>query len=150
MYYWQKEVVKELPKVKYYLVSSGMMSEHTVSHLIAEQIITHPDDAILFVGYSDPETPAGRIKATQQGELVRLREKGGQAYPLKCRVECFDFSGHATRRALIDYACSLNPKKVLLVHGDPPAVESMANELRERMPGAEIIIPEPGKSMRLD
>ena len=133
-----------------YLVSSGMMSEHTVSHLIAEQIITHPDDAILFVGYSDPETPAGRIKATQQGELVSLREKGGQAYPLKCRVECFDFSGHATRRALIDYACSLNPKKVLLVHGDPPAVESMANELRERMPDSEIIIPEPGKSMRLD
>ena len=132
-----------------YLVSSGMMSEHTVSHILAEQIITHPNDAILFVGYSDPETPAGKIKATPHGDMVNLRAKGGQAYPLNCRVECFDFSGHASRSALIDYACRLNPKKVLVVHGDPPAVESLSDELRKRMPDSEIIVPEPGKPVRL-
>ncbi len=133
-----------------YLVSSGMMSEHTPSHILAEQIITHPNDAILFVGYSDPETPAGKIKATEHGQNVNLREKGGQAYPLKCRVECFDFSGHATRDALIDYARTLNPKKILLVHGDEAALDSLAGTLREFMPGTEIMIPEPGKPMRLD
>lgn len=133
-----------------YLVSSGMMSEHTPSHILAEQIITHPNDAILFVGYSDPETPAGKIKATDHGQNVNLREKGGQAYPLKCRVECFDFSGHATRDALIDYARTLNPKKLLLVHGDEAALDSLAGTLREFMPGTEIMIPEPGKPMRLD
>ena len=68
--------------------SSGMMSEHTGSPNIAEQIITHPKDAILFVGYSDPETPAGKIKATHHGELVNLRAKGGQE---KSELEnCFD------------------------------------------------------------
>lgn len=133
-----------------YLVSSGMMSEHTVSHTLAEQIITHPDDAILFVGYSDPETPAGKIKAAHHSEMVHLREKGGQAYPLKCRVECFDFSGHATRQALIDYACRLHPRKVLLVHGDPPAVESMRKELERLMPDSEIVVPEPGKPVTLE
>ena len=133
-----------------YLVSSGMMSEHTVSHILAEQIITHPNDAILFVGYSDPETPAGKIKATNHGDLVKLREKGGQAYPLKCRVECFDFSGHASRSALIDYACKLSPKKILLVHGDPPAVESLRAEIKAKLPGTDIIIPAPGQSLRLD
>jgi predicted metal-dependent RNase len=127
-----------------------MMSEHTVSHVLAEQIITHPNDAILFVGYSDPETPAGKIKATNHGEMVRLREKGGQAYPLKCRVECFDFSGHATRRALIDYACQLKPKKVLLVHGDPAALDSLSQALKEELPGTDILVPEPGKPIRLD
>lgn len=133
-----------------YLVSSGMMSEHTPSHILAEQIITHPNDAILFVGYSDPESPAGKIKATDHGQNVCLREKGGQAYPLKCRVECFDFSGHATRDALIDYARTLNPKKILLVHGDEPALDSLAGSLRELMPGTDIIVPEPGKPIKLD
>jgi predicted metal-dependent RNase len=85
-----------------------------------------------------------------QGELVQLRAKGGQAYPLKCRVECFDFSGHATRSALIDYACRLKPRKLLLVHGDPPAVESLSDELQLLLPDTEIIIPEPGKPLRLD
>jgi predicted metal-dependent RNase len=102
------------------------------------------------VGYSDPETPAGKIKAASHGDLVNLRAKGGQAYPLKCRVECFDFSGHATRSALIDYARTLNPKKVLLVHGDEPALESLSQALREVMPGTDIIVPEPGKPVVLD
>ena len=133
-----------------YLVSSGMMSEHTPSHILAEQIITHPNDAILFVGYSDPESPAGKIKATDHGQNVCLREKGGQAYPLKCRVECFDFSGHATRDALIDYARTLNPKKILLVHGDEAALDSLAGTLRQLMPDTDILVPEPGKPIRLD
>ena len=122
----------------------------TAHNILAEQIITHPNDAILFVGYSDPETPAGKIKATQPGEMVNLRAKGGQAYPLNCRVECFNFSGHATRQALIEYARSLNPKKVLLVHGDQPALDSLSEALREVMPDSEIIVPEPGKPVRLD
>lgn len=128
-----------------YLVSSGMMSEHTISNALARTVMTHPNDSILFVGYSDPESPAGRIKAANTGEPVSLREKGGgQLYTLRSRIECFDFSGHATRDALVDYACRLNPGTILLVHGDPGAMESMRRMLSDRLPSARIIIPEPG------
>lgn len=133
-----------------YLVSSGMMSEHTVSHTLAEQIITHPKDAILFVGYSDPDSPAGKVKATDHGDNVKLREKGGQAYPLNCRVESFDFSGHATREALVDYAKHLNPKKVLVVHGDPEAAAWLQQAIAAELPEADVLTPEPGKTIRLD
>lgn len=133
-----------------YLVSSGMMSEHTVSHNIAEQIVTHPNDAILFVGYSDPDSPAGKIKATQHGELVRLREKGGQAYPLNCHIDSFDFSGHASREALVDYAKRLAPKKIILVHGDPEAIDYMSSAIQDVLPDTEIIIPAPGQPYKLD
>ncbi len=133
-----------------YLVSSGMMSEHTVSYNLASQVLPRRNDAILFVGYSDPDSPAGRIKATAHGELVRLKAQGGQAYPVNCRIERFDFSGHATRQALIDYACKLAPKTLILVHGDGEAVESMRSTLAERLPGADILIPEPGKPLRLE
>ncbi|MGN0874733.1 MAG: MBL fold metallo-hydrolase [Akkermansia sp.] len=128
-----------------YLVSSGMMSEHTISNALARTVMTHPNDSILFVGYSDPESPAGRIKAANTGDPVSLREKGGgQLYTLRSRIECFDFSGHATRDALVDYACRLNPGTILLVHGDPGAMESMRRMLSDRLPSARIIIPEPG------
>lgn len=128
-----------------YLVSSGMMSEHTVSHALAQTIITHPKDAILFVGYSDPASPAGKVKAAQSGDLVSLKEKGGgQLYPLLCRVESFDFSGHAPRQALIDYTAQLAPRKVVLVHGDAAAVQEMQQVLRHVLPESEIIIPQPG------
>ncbi len=133
-----------------YLVSSGMMSEHTVSNTLAAQVLPHPKDAVLFVGYSDPESPAGRIKATQPGELVRLKDKGGQAYPLNCRIERFDFSGHATRQALINYACKLAPSRIILVHGDEEALASMKATLSAQLPGSEVIIPEPGKPLRLE
>ena len=132
-----------------YLVSSGMMSEHTVSYNMASQVLPHPKDAILFVGYSDPDSPAGRIKATKHGDIVKPSGKG-QGYPVNCRIECFDFSGHATRAALIDYACTLAPKTILLVHGDPEATASMQAELRTKLPQTNIIIPEPGKTIRLD
>ncbi len=132
-----------------YLVSSGMMSEHTVSHKLAEQIITHPRDAILLVGYSDPESPAGIIRAAAPGEPVQLSAKGGQKYPLNCRVERFDFSGHATRRALVDYARRLAPRKVLLVHGDAEALEEMRRAVSAALPQSEVIVPEPGRSMAL-
>ncbi len=132
-----------------YLVSSGMMSEHTVSNMLAAQVLPQQKHAILFVGYSDPESPAGRIKATPAGGLVRLRDKGGQAYPVNCRIERFDFSGHATRSALLDYACRLAPRHVVLVHGDNEALASMRAELEQRLPGSSIHIPLPGKPLQL-
>lgn len=132
-----------------YLVSSGMMSEHTVSYNMASQVLPHPKDAILFVGYSDPESPAGRIKATPHGQIVKPNGKG-QGYPVLCRTECFDFSGHATRGALINYACQLAPQTVVLVHGDADALASMHAELTEKLPQSRIIIPTPGKAIRLD
>ena len=133
-----------------YLVSSGMMSEHTVSNMLASQVLPHPNDAILFVGYSDPDSPAGKIKATAHGNLVKLREKDGQALPVRCRIENFDFSGHATRDALIDYAVALAPRTILLVHGDAEALAQTQKTLQERLPQSQIFIPQPGKSYRLD
>lgn len=137
-----------------YLVSSGMMSPHTLSNRLAAQVLSHPKDALLIVGYSDPDSPAGRIRRTAPGELVRLgeQEDQGQAYPVLCRVECFDFSGHAPRTALLDYAARLAPKHIVLVHGDEAALAEMRDMLRQWLPGGDkirITVPEPGKPYRL-
>lgn len=128
-----------------YLVSSGMMSEKTLSNNMAEQIISQERSSVLFVGYCDPESPAGVLKTIPRGEHVRLRHNG-RPVQRNCSIESFDFSGHASRELLVDYALRLKPKRVILVHGDGDAVEWMKTRLNEGLPGADIIAPECGKT----
>jgi predicted metal-dependent RNase len=64
-------------------------------------------------------------------------------------VEQFSFSGHAPRESIRDYICKLKPKKVLLVHGDPPAVGWFQESLRAELPGCEVICPTPGVALEI-
>lgn len=134
-----------------YLVSSGMMSPHTLSNRLAAQVLPRAKDGLFIVGYSDPDSPAGRIRAAEPGSLVRLGDDPdhGQAYPLNCRLECFDFSGHAPRTALLDYAQRLAPRHIVLVHGDAEALEQMRSMLQQRLPHTQITLPQPGEPCRL-
>ncbi|MDA7624525.1 hypothetical protein N8641_04950, partial [Akkermansiaceae bacterium] len=60
-----------------------------------------------------------------------------------CTVEEFDFSGHARREELLEFAVKARPKKLLLVHGDPDAASWFEKKLAEVLPETEIIIPQP-------
>ncbi len=133
-----------------YAISSGMMSEHTVSNRFAKHILSDPKNSLLFVGYADPSTPAGRIQQTAPGDSVLLDENTGYEMMLNCRVEKFDFSGHSTREQLIDYAIDCQPERVILVHGDPDAKNWFKEELQAKMPQSEIVIPSPGERIPLD
>lgn len=127
-----------------YALSSGMMTEKTVSNNFARQgVLENKKHGLFFVGYADSETPGGKIRAAKHGDMVEL----DPAYPpvkLNCEVRIFDFSGHSTRAAIADFAVRVKPKKIFLVHGDEGAMAWFKQELQTRLPAAEIIIPEPG------
>lgn len=131
-----------------YALSSGMMTEKTASNDFAFQFIDNPKNSLLMVGYADPDSPAGAILKAQPGEPVILDQSLG-GVPLHCRVEHFDFSGHADRDALVQYAKKLNPKKILLVHGDRPALTWFETILKSELPNSEVIIPVPGDILDL-
>jgi Cft2 family RNA processing exonuclease len=131
-----------------YAVSSGMMSEYTVSNDLAHHFINQPKNALCFVGYADPDSPAGAIIASAPGAPVKL-SNGHPAVELNCEVARFDFSGHAPRRDLVEYARKLSPRKILLVHGDGPALDWMAAALSLALPECEVIIPLPGEKIPL-
>jgi len=133
-----------------YAVSSGMMSEHTVSNRFAKHILSDPKNALLFVGYADPATPAGRIRQTAPGASVLLNEATGFRMDLNCRVETFDFSGHSSREDLVEFAVSCDPDRVILVHGDPAAKKWFRKTLRKRLPDTIVKIPKPRKRIPLD
>jgi len=68
---------------------------------------------------------------------------------LRCHIEQFQFSAHASRESLIAYATRLAPKKILLIHGDPPAVEWMRQQLATDLPNCDVIVPTPGLEIEL-
>jgi Cft2 family RNA processing exonuclease len=68
---------------------------------------------------------------------------------VRCHLEQFQFSAHASRESLIGYAERLAPKKIVLVHGDPLAVEWMRARLAADLPNSEIIVPTPGAELEI-
>src|SRR5256714_2960875 len=61
-----------------FVITAGMMSENTAAHNLALRMIGDEKQAIFFVGYTDPDTPGGRLKAAAKGETFLLSPSGGQ------------------------------------------------------------------------
>ncbi|MBA3608466.1 MAG: MBL fold metallo-hydrolase, partial [Chthoniobacterales bacterium] len=57
-----------------YALSSGMMTPKTLSNIFARRLLDRPEHSIFFVGYADPESPAGILQKSQPNELVSLDE----------------------------------------------------------------------------
>jgi Cft2 family RNA processing exonuclease len=144
------ETVRDAPlrPGRVYALSSGMMIPKTLSNVFARRLIENPRHSIFFVGYASPQSPAGLLReAGTGGEVALDPDKPSQR--VRCNIEQFQFSAHATREALIEYAKRISPRKIVLVHGDPSAVEWMRSTLSAELPDSEIIVPPPGVEVEL-
>ncbi|HJX98628.1 MAG TPA: MBL fold metallo-hydrolase RNA specificity domain-containing protein, partial [Chthoniobacterales bacterium] len=119
-----------------------------LSNIFAQRVVDQPRHSVFFVGYADPESPAGILRNAKSDEQVTL-DPDQPPQRVRCHIEQFQFSAHATRESLITYAERLAPKQILLVHGDPPAVEWMRARLANDLPNTEIIVPTPGVELAL-
>ncbi len=131
-----------------YALSSGMMTPKTLSNIFARRVLEDPRHSIFFVGYADPLSPAGILRAAKPGDLVSL-DSDEPPRELRCQIESFQFSAHAPRESILAYIKKLAPKKVVLVHGDPPAVAWMHAQVSAALPEAEVIVPQPGVEIEL-
>ncbi|MDE1171408.1 MAG: MBL fold metallo-hydrolase [Verrucomicrobium sp.] len=131
-----------------YLLSSGMMTPKTLSNTLGQRFLSEEKNSVFFVGYCDPESPAGALLETPKGGHVVLDPITGEL-EVKCRVEHFDMTAHAQREDILDYILKTDPKVCVLVHGDPPALEWFQAQLRELRPNMKIVIPPPGQPVAL-
>lgn len=131
-----------------YALSSGMMTPKTLSNVFAQRVVEQSRHSVFFVGYADPESPAGILRNARPDQQVTL-DPDQAPQPVRCHIEQFQFSAHASRESLIAYAERLGPKKIVLVHGDPPAVEWIRARLTADLPNSEIIVPKPGVQLEL-
>jgi Cft2 family RNA processing exonuclease len=131
-----------------FALSSGMMSENTLSNIFARRILESPRQGLFFVGHADADSPAGKIRRTVIDQEVVLKV-GLPALKRKCQCEEFNFSAHSSREALLAYALRIRPKTIVLAHGDPLALEWFRMSLTQALPKTKIILPQPGQAVDL-
>jgi Cft2 family RNA processing exonuclease len=132
-----------------YALSSGMMTEHTLSNIFARKVLPDPSQYLFFVGYADPNSPAGHVRSAKPGDLVQLSSTDAPPVPFNCHREIFTFSAHARRDDLLAYAIKVRPNTILLVHGDDPAIDWFKRELYAALPDCKVMAPPPGQPIEL-
>jgi Cft2 family RNA processing exonuclease len=138
----------KLGRRRLFVVTAGMMSEHTPAHDLAVRLAADPGQSIFFVGYADPDTPGGRLKASQPGEPFFFSDQAG---PLTrhCEVLDFDLSAHATREDLLDFVGDVAPRVVLLGHGEDESRHWFEKQIRARHPRTKVHQPKPGEPIEI-
>ncbi len=131
-----------------FVVTAGMMSEHTAAHDLAARMIGDPRHAIFFVGYADPETPGGRLKAAKDGETFVFSGSAGEV-TRRCQVEDYDLTAHANREELLDFVGQVNPRTVVLGHGDNDSCQWFQEQIRQRHPKMKVCHPKPGETINV-
>ena len=131
-----------------FVLTAGMMSEHTAAHDLAARMIGDERQAIFFVGYADPDTPGGRLKSAKQGETFVFSGSAGEV-TRRCEVQDFDLTAHANREELLDFVGQISPRAVLLGHGEEDSRNWFEQQIRARYPKIKVIQPGPGKSVEV-
>ncbi|MFN7138225.1 MAG: MBL fold metallo-hydrolase [Limisphaerales bacterium] len=126
-----------------FVITAGMMTEQTPAHELALRMVEDERMAIFFVGYADPETPGGRLKAAKHGEKFFFSQSGGELTK-RCEVDDFDLTAHANRDELLDFVGVVSPHTVLLGHGEEPARLWFEQQIKARWPKIKVIQPQPG------
>lgn len=126
-----------------FVITAGMMSEHTAAHDLAARMIGDERQSIFFVGYADPDTPGGRLKAAKPGETFVFSPAAGRV-TRKCEVLDFNLTAHANREELLDFVGRVSPRAVLLGHGGEESRAWFEEQIRIRHPKVKIIQPQPG------
>ena len=131
---------------KLFVLTAGMMSENTAAHDLAARMIGDERQSIFFVGYADPDTPGGRLKAAQPDETFVFSPSAGRV-TRRCDVQDFDLTAHANREDLLEFVSQVSPRAILLGHGSDEARAWFEEEIRSRHPKIKIIQPQPGRTV---
>ena len=122
------------------IAASGMCAGGRIVNYL-KAMLGDPRHDVLFVGYQAAGTPGRAIQTYgPKGGYVDL---DGQRYDIRAAVHTLGgYSAHADQKNLVDFVARMRvkPKRVILVHGDDQAKQSLASELRRRLPDTAVTI----------
>jgi len=101
---------------------------------------------IFFVGYTDPDTPGGRLKSARPGETFLMSGSAGEV-TRKCQVEDFDLTAHANRDDLLNFVGEVDPRVVILGHGEDTSRDWFESQINARYPGVKVVQLKPGETI---
>ncbi len=130
-----------------YLLSSGMLVEHTPAYNIAACLLKDNKNSVCFVGYCDENTPGGKLLKTKSNAVFRFNELN-YSTKVRAKIERFDLSSHADRDDLLAFVAEQNPQKLVLTHGDSDARNWFAKKLTKNK-NISVLDPNVGQTYSL-
>lgn len=127
------------------IAGSGMATGGRIVHHLKNRI-DNPATVVLFTGFQ-AEGTLGREIVDGSDEV----EIHGLSLPVRARIEKIQsLSAHADYSEMLDWLGNFTkpPKRTFLVHGEPPAQESLRQKIVERF-GWDCVIPAQGDSFDL-
>lgn len=110
--------------------ASGMAEAGRIRHHIAHAI-SHPQNTILMVGYAEPHSLGGQLRAGKTEVKIF-----GELHSVRAEVKIIDsFSAHADYKEMLRYLSCQDAskiKKVFLVHGDYEAQTAWKERLHDQ------------------
>ena len=104
--------------------------------------------AIFYVGYTDPDTPGGRLRTSKPGEPFLFSASGGEL-TRRCEIDEFDLTAHANREEMLEFVGQVEPRTVLLTHGDDAARAWFEEQIRSKFPRIQVRQPNPGETVEV-
>jgi Cft2 family RNA processing exonuclease len=96
----------------------------------------------------EESTPGFKLANTIKGDKIKLSIYS-EPEIVNCNIKCFRFPSHALREELIEVVKTLNPRKVILVHGDPSAIDWVGANLIKKYKHIMVYSAEAGKELLL-
>jgi len=124
-----------------YVTTSGMLQGGPVLSYLKE-MWHDPKHAVLLTGFQCKRTNGRHL--LEKGYVYL---DGWRTY-VKCDVEKYDFSGHAGKEDLKEMIRKINPKKLVIQHGDRDAVEELRS-WAEKENKYVVYAPELGEEIRI-
>ena len=128
---------------KIFVLTSGMMNPNTAAYDLALRMVEDERHGIFFVGYADPSTPAGQLRATPHGGTLDFGPLDRKVRR-RCEILEFDLTAHANREELLDFVSNVRPRAVVLGHGEDDARQWFKSQINDRHPRMRVFDPGPG------
>ncbi len=110
------------------VASSGMLSGGPSAYYAGEMAPVETD-AILITGYQDEESPGRALLNLAEEAGSRPLRLGDKVVDVRCAFETYSLSAHADRMQMVGLIEAMQPRTVVLVHGDMPAKTMLADSL---------------------
>jgi hypothetical protein len=112
------------------IASSGMLTGGA-SAFYAQHMVNDERNGIAITGYQDEESPGRQLLALAKAE-TREVSIAGRTLEVKCGVEKYALSAHADCNEIAGLIEAINPREVVLVHGEGQSRESLRDLLRRQ------------------
>jgi Cft2 family RNA processing exonuclease len=112
------------------IASSGMLTGGA-SAFYAPHIVGNEHNGIAITGYQDEESPGRQLLDLAEAETREINV-AGKIFDVKCGVAKYALSAHADCNEISGLIEAINPREVVLVHGDGNAREGLRDLLRRQ------------------